>query len=115
MKLHFAESSSVIHIRQGFKSPAHSESPLKWTLIRLSRACFQTSPSDLAPPKSGLKRGTLTKFSPLFKAGALVRSWGGSRVFKTHPSPLKRTLAISPEINFRAGFGGLLRMAQEVR
>jgi len=66
MKLHFAESSSIVHIRQGFKSLAHSESPLKWTLILLS-------------------------------------------------SPLKRTLAISPEINFRAGFGGLLRMAQEVR
>jgi hypothetical protein len=55
MKLHFAESSSIIHIRQGFKSLAHSESPLKWTLIQLS-------------------------------------------------SPLKGTLAISPEINFRAGF-----------
>jgi hypothetical protein len=55
MKLHFAESSSVVHIRQGFKSLAHSESPLKWTLILLS-------------------------------------------------SPLQRTLAISPEIDFRAGF-----------
>ena len=55
MNLHFAESSSIVHIRQGFKSLAHSESSLKWTLIRLS-------------------------------------------------SPLKRTLAISPEINFRAGF-----------
>jgi hypothetical protein len=54
MKLHFAESSSVVHIRQGLKSLAHSESPLKWTLIMFS-------------------------------------------------SPLKRTLAISPEINFRAG------------
>jgi hypothetical protein len=78
MKLHFAESSSVVHIRQGFKSPAHSESPLKWTLIRLSRACFQTSPSDLDPPKSPLKRGTLTKFSPLDKGG-----WGGSNGLKT--------------------------------
>ena len=55
MNLHLAESSSVVHIRQGFKSLAHSESPLKWTLIMFS-------------------------------------------------SPLKRTLAISPEINFRAGF-----------
>lgn len=55
MKLHFVESSSIVHIRQGFKSLAHSESPLKWTLILLS-------------------------------------------------SPLQRTLAISPEINFRAGF-----------
>jgi hypothetical protein len=66
MNLHFAKSSSIVHIRQGFKSLAHSESPLKWTVIGLS-------------------------------------------------SPLKRTLAISPEINFRAGFGGLLRMVQEVR
>lgn len=55
MKLHFAESSSVVHIRQGFKSLAHSSSPLKWTLILLS-------------------------------------------------SPLKRTLGISPEIDFRAEF-----------
>jgi len=55
MKLHFAESSSVVHIRQGFKSLAHSESPLKCTLILLS-------------------------------------------------SPLQRTLAISPEIDFRVGF-----------
>jgi hypothetical protein len=30
------------------------------------------------PPKSPLKRGTSTEFSPLFKAGVLVRSWGGS-------------------------------------
>ena len=66
MKLHFAESSSVVHIRQGFKSLAHSSSPLKWTLILLS-------------------------------------------------SPLKRTLAISAEINFRAGFATDLGMAQEVR
>jgi hypothetical protein len=55
MKLHFAEYSSVVHIRQGLKSLADSESPLKWTLIRLF-------------------------------------------------SPLKRTLAISPEFKFRAGF-----------
>jgi hypothetical protein len=55
MKLLLAESSSVVHISQGFKSLADSESPLKWTLIMLS-------------------------------------------------SPLQRTLAISPEINFRAGF-----------
>jgi hypothetical protein len=55
MNLHFAEYSSIVHIRQGFKSLAHSESPLKWTLIRLF-------------------------------------------------SPLQRTLAISPEIDFRAGF-----------
>jgi hypothetical protein len=66
MNLDFAESSSVVHIRQGFKSLAHSSSQVKWTLIRLS-------------------------------------------------SPLKRTLAISPEINFRAGFGGLPIMVQEVR
>jgi hypothetical protein len=66
MKLHFAKSSSIVHIRQGFKSLANSESPLKWTLILLF-------------------------------------------------SPLQRTLAFSPEINFRAGFGDLPRMVQEVR
>ncbi len=55
MKLHFAESSYAVHIRQGLKSLAYSESPLKWTLVKLC-------------------------------------------------SPLKRTLAISPEINFRVGF-----------
>jgi hypothetical protein len=31
------------------------------------------------PPKSELKRGTLIKFSPLFKGG-----WGGSKGLKTH-------------------------------
>jgi RNA polymerase sigma-70 factor (ECF subfamily) len=36
------------------------------------RACFQTSLSDLDPPKSPLKRGTLIGFSPLTKGG-----WGG--------------------------------------
>jgi len=44
------------------------------------RACFQTSLSDLDPPKSPLKRGTLTKFSPLDKGG-----WGGSNGLKTRP------------------------------
>jgi len=34
---------------------------------------FSPSPSDSDPPKSPLKRGTLTQFSPLFKGG-----WGGS-------------------------------------
>jgi hypothetical protein len=66
MSLDFAESLSVVYIRQGLKSLAHSESPLKWTLIRLF-------------------------------------------------SPVKRTLAISPKINFRAGFGGLPIMVQEAR
>ena len=45
-----------------------------------ARACFQTSPSDLDPPKSPLKRGTLTEFSPLLKGG-----WGGSPGLKTDP------------------------------
>jgi hypothetical protein len=66
MSLDFAAFLSVVHIRQGFKSLAHSSSPLKWTLILLS-------------------------------------------------SPLKRTLAISPEIDFRVGLGGLPIMVQEVR
>ncbi|HEY9831222.1 MAG TPA: GH3 auxin-responsive promoter family protein [Stenomitos sp.] len=48
--------------------------------------CFQTSPSDSDPPKSPLLRGTLKKFSPLHKAGALVRSWGGSAGLKTNPN-----------------------------
>ena len=39
-----------------------------------------SSPSDLDPPKSPLKRGTLTEFSPLFKGG-----WGGSPGLETHP------------------------------
>jgi len=41
---------------------------------------FSPSPSDLDPPKSPLKRGTLTEFSPLFKGG-----WGGSPGLKTDP------------------------------
>jgi len=50
------------------------------------RACFETSPSDSDPPKSPLKRGTLTEFSPLLKGG-----WGGSPDLKTDPSlPLLR-------------------------
>jgi len=54
------------------------------------RACFQTSPSDSDPPKSPLKRGTLTEFSPLvsnvppYQGGIRgVRSWGGSGGLKT--------------------------------
>ncbi|HEY9649694.1 MAG TPA: cobyrinate a,c-diamide synthase [Coleofasciculaceae cyanobacterium] len=47
------------------------------------RTCFQTSPSDLDPPKSPLKRGTLTQFSPLKKG-----DWGGSPGLTTHPNPL---------------------------
>jgi predicted ATPase/GAF domain-containing protein len=39
-----------------------------------------SSPSDLDPPKSPLKRGTLTEFSPLLKGG-----WGGSPGLETHP------------------------------
>jgi hypothetical protein len=35
------------------------------------------------PPKSPFLRGTLTGFFPLFKAGALVRSWGGSSLEQT--------------------------------
>ncbi len=50
-----AELSFCIHNRLGLKSQAHSPSPLKWTVTKLS-------------------------------------------------SPLKRTLPISPEIDFRAGF-----------
>jgi RNA polymerase sigma factor (sigma-70 family) len=45
------------------------------------RACFQTSLSDLDPPKSPLKRGTLIGFSPLDKGG-----WGGSNGLKTDPN-----------------------------
>jgi hypothetical protein len=160
MSLYLVKSSSVLRTRQGFKSLAHSESPLKWTLILLSRVCFQTSLSESDPPKSPLAiplpspflrgkpedatpsknadapnvatadarrlanaslslslsrtlfflPGTLTQFSPLKKGGR-----GGSGGLKTHPSLLKRTLAISPEINFRAGFGSLPIMVQEVR
>ena len=44
-----------------------------------TRACFQTFRSDSDPPKSPLKRGTLSEFSPLFKGG-----WGGSPGLKTH-------------------------------
>src|SRR4028119_2026459 len=46
--------------------------------LRGARACFQTSLSDLDPPKSRLKRGTLTKFSPLDQGG-----WGGSNGLRT--------------------------------
>jgi amino acid adenylation domain-containing protein len=57
-------------------------------------ACFQTSPSDLDPPKLELKRGTLTEFSPLvsnvppYQGGIRgVGGWGGSKGLKTDPSP----------------------------
>ncbi len=45
-----------------------------------SRCVFLPSPSDLDPPKSPLKRGTLTEFSPL-KKGGMGGSWG----LKTDP------------------------------
>ncbi|HAA31529.1 MAG TPA: chitooligosaccharide deacetylase NodB-like protein, partial [Cyanobacteria bacterium UBA8553] len=41
--------------------------------VALSSSCFPTSSSDFDPPKSPLKQGTLTEFSPLNKGG-----WGGS-------------------------------------
>ncbi|MGB3205601.1 MAG: molybdate ABC transporter permease subunit [Crinalium sp.] len=44
----------------------------------MPKACFQINSSDLDPPKSPLKRGTLIGFSPLFKGG-----WGGSNGLKT--------------------------------
>jgi hypothetical protein len=55
-----------------------------------TRACLQTTLSDSDPPKSPLKRGTLTEFSPLFKAGALVRSGGGSPGLQTRPSDARQ-------------------------
>jgi PAS domain S-box-containing protein len=74
--------------------------------LRVARACFSTSPSDSDPTKSPLEipvpspflrgkpevaaplisRGTLTEFSPLLKAGAHTRSWGGSPGLKTDPT-----------------------------
>ena len=44
------------------------------------RECFQTFQSDSDPPKSPLKRGTLSGVSPLFNPG-----WGGSKGLKTRP------------------------------
>ncbi len=51
-----------------------------------TRTCFQTSPSDLDPPKSPLKRGTKIPAPPFFKGG-----WGGSPGLKTRPSRLSDT------------------------
>ncbi len=43
------------------------------------------------PPKSPLKRGTLTEFSPLFKAGAHARSWGDLNLTgKSENTPQKK-------------------------
>ncbi|HAJ62180.1 MAG TPA: cobyrinic acid a,c-diamide synthase [Cyanobacteria bacterium UBA8543] len=52
-------------------------------LLTPTKEYFQTSPSQSDPPKSPLKKGTLTEFSPLFKGG-----WGGSSDLTTHPSLL---------------------------
>jgi 4a-hydroxytetrahydrobiopterin dehydratase len=54
------------------------------TTAAVVRAGFQTFPSDSDPPKSPLKRGTLTEFSPL-KKGDL----GGSPSLKTRPTIAK--------------------------
>jgi hypothetical protein len=63
-----------------------------------SRVCLQTTLSDSDPPKSpdfvplryrmisGLKRGTLTEFSPLFKRGG-----GDIRGKQTRPSTLQQS------------------------
>jgi hypothetical protein len=57
------------------------------------RACFQTSQSDLDPPKSPLKRGTLSRFSPLFKAGLIhsPETRQGLKSLAYNPSRLKTT------------------------
>ncbi|MEZ2238967.1 tetratricopeptide repeat protein [Microcoleus sp.] len=44
------------------------------------RECFQAFQLDSDPPKSPLKRGTLSEFSPIVKGG-----WGGSPGLKTGP------------------------------
>jgi arginyl-tRNA synthetase len=56
-----------------------------------TRACFQTFRSDSDPPKSPLKRGTLSEFSPLFKGG-----WGGSPGLKTHTTTPQIWSLIAP-------------------
>ncbi|TAF63693.1 MAG: tetratricopeptide repeat protein [Oscillatoriales cyanobacterium] len=50
------------------------------------RECFQAFQLDSDPPKSPLKRGTLSEFSPLCRGGAPVPAlWGGSPGLKTGP------------------------------
>ncbi|HEY9611843.1 RluA family pseudouridine synthase [Allocoleopsis sp.] len=54
-----------------------------------SGTCFQSVPLESDPPKSPLKRGTLTEFSPLNKGG-----WGGSPRLRTHPTREGGVIAI---------------------
>jgi hypothetical protein len=63
----------------------------------LERVCKEnsSSPSDLDPPKSPFKRGTLTEFSPLFKGG-----WGGSPGLETHPSGDRPKIQLKVEYQF---------------
>jgi len=62
--------------------------PLIHPLPRGARAFFQTSPTDLDPPKSPLKRGTLTEFSPLNQG-----SRGGSEGLKKDPRGVVQKLS----------------------
>ena len=74
-------------------------------LLTPPRACFQTSPSDSDPPKSphlrsGLKRGTLSEFSPLKKGG----TWGR----------ILNSISSSPPLP-KGGLGGVLRVQGETK
>jgi len=74
-------------------------------LLTPPRACFQTSPSDSDPPKSphlrsGLKRGTLSEFSPLKKGG----TWGR----------ILNSISSSPPLN-KGGLGGVLMVQGETK
>jgi len=69
-------------------------------LLTPPRAGFQTSPSDSDPPKSPLKRGTLSEFSPLLKGG----TWGG----------ILNSISSSPPLT-KGGLGGVLRVQGETK
>ncbi|MCC3496181.1 MAG: CHASE2 domain-containing protein [Microcoleus sp. PH2017_15_JOR_U_A] len=68
--------------------------------IALSATAYKKIPiSD--PPKSPLRRGTLSEFSPLFKGG-----WGGSPISDPPKSPLRRGTLSEFSPLFKGGWGG---------
>ncbi|WP_293337648.1 CHASE2 domain-containing protein [Microcoleus sp. CAWBG58] len=62
--------------------------------INVSRAYFETLQSDSDPPKSPLKRGTLTPFSPLCRGGAPVPARWGYESLGKYPKNCVKILAI---------------------
>ncbi len=114
-----AQLSSCVHNHLGLKSQAYSPSPLKWTKIEFYISDCVDCQAIIALPNKVWKMWDypvqtsstyiptlfLTKLQPKlcnFRFLTLTKPYW---IIILLSSPLERTLPISPEIDFRAGFG----------